>query len=235
MFEPIVSTVVSRLDRAVRRVGPGVVLPGLAAAGLLFAPVAVEAQERGPGPSAGTVSVDARGGIAIPVAEMDALAQTGASVGGGVAFHLSRHLALRADAEYQLLTGARTSDGVLFADMNSLNVTGGLEVHFLSGETPWTGTLSLGGGISTLVTEDTTDDGTVAPVDSDLTNVALRGGSKLGYQVSDQVDVYLEPAVYLDIFERDETRSFAAASTDVSPFDVGWVVPVQLGVRFKLQ
>lgn len=235
MFETLVSNVVSRSDRAARRVGPGAVLPGLAAAALLFAPGALGAQNAELGPTAGTVSVDVRGGGAIPLDELDALAQTGASFGGGVALHLSRHLALRADAEYQLLTGARTSDGVLFADMTSLNLTGGLEVHFLSPDTRWTGTLSLGAGISTLETEATTDEGTVAPVNADLTNLAFRGGTKLGYQLSGQVDVYLEPAVYLTVFDRDETRAFAIATGDVAPFDVGWTIPLQAGVRFRLQ
>jgi hypothetical protein len=234
MLELIVDNVESRPGRVARGV-PGIVLPGLAAAALLFGPAALQAQDGDVGPSAGTVSVDVRGGVAIPVAEMDALAQTGASFGGGVALHLSRRVALRADGEYQLLTGARTSDGVLFADMNSLNVTGGLEVHFLDPKTRWTGTLSLGAGISTLETEATTDDGTAAPVDADLTHLALRGGSKLGYQVSDRVDIYLEPAVYLATFDRDETRPFAAVTGDVTPFDVGWTIPLQAGVRFHLR
>ncbi len=235
MFEPIVSDVTRQVDRAARRLGPGVVLPGLAAAALLFGPLALEAQDVATVPSGGTVSADVRGGIAVPVAEMDALAQTGASFGGGVAIHLTRRVALRADGEYQLLTGARTSDGVLFADMSSLAVTGGLEVHFLDPETRWTGALAIGAGISTLETEDTTDDGTAAPVSADLTNFAFRGGTKLGYRASDRLDIYLEPAVYLMAFNRDDTQSFGAATADVTPFDVSWTIPVQAGVRFYLQ
>lgn len=234
MLEPTVSNVVSRLERVARGL-PGVVLPGLAAAALFLGPVALDAQDGVPGPSAGSVSLDVRGGLVIPVAEMDAIAQTGGSFGGGVAVHLSRRVAFRADGEYRLLTGARTRDGVLLADMNSLAVTGGLEVHFIDPGTRWTGTLSLGAGIATLETEDTTDDGTAAPVDADLTNVAFRGGSKLGYQVSDRLALYLEPAVYLVTFDRDETRAFDAVTGDVSPFDVGWTIPLQAGVRFHLQ
>lgn len=234
MHQPIASYVVSRPESAARGL-PGLVLAGLAAAALLAGPVALEAQDDAPGPSAGTVSVDARGGLAIPVAEMDALAQTGASFGGGVAIHLSRRVALRADGEYQSLTGARTSDGVLFADMSSLTATGGIEVHFLDPETRWTGSLSLGAGISTLETDDTTDDGTAAPVGADLTNLAFRGGTKLGYQVGDRIDLYLEPAVYLVALDRDDTRPFAAVTGDVSAFDVGWRIPLQAGVRFHLR
>lgn len=234
MLEPIVSNVASRLERAAREV-TGAILPALAAAALLFGPAALDAQDADLGPAAGALSVDARGGVAIPVAEMDAVAQTGASFGGGVALHLSRRVALRADAEYQLLTGARTSDGVLFADMSSLNLTGGLEVHFIDPATRWTGTLAFGAGISTLDTEGTTDDGTAAPVDADLTNLAFRGGSQLGYQVSDRLGVYLEPAVYLVAFDRDETRPFGTATDDVSAFDVTWTIPLQAGVRVHLQ
>lgn len=234
MLEPIADNVTSQLDRAARRLGAGIVLPALAAAALLFGPAALEAQDADLGPSSGTVSVDARAGLAIPAAELDAVAQTGASFGGGLAIHLTRQVALRADAEYQLLTGALTGDGVLFADMSSLNLTGGLEIHFLDPETRWTGTLSLGAGISTFETEATNDDGAAAPVDTDLTNLAFRGGSKLGYQLNEQLDLYLEPAVYLVTFDRDETRPFDTVSGDVTPFDVGWTIPLQVGVRLRL-
>lgn len=237
MFEPPVSTVVSQVDRAVRRVGQGAALPGLVAVTLLIAPIALEAQDDA-GPEAGTVSVDARGGLAIPIADLDEIAQTGASFGGGVAIHLTRQVALRADAEYQLLSGDRTPppEDLLFADVTSLVVTGGMEVHFLDPGTRWTGALSLGAGISTFDTDDTTDDGASAPVDLDnLTNLAFRGGTKLGYQVTERLDLYLEPAVYLVVFDREDTQPFGAVSGHVSAFDVGWTIPLQAGVRLHLR
>lgn len=235
MFEPLVSTVVSQVDRAVRRVGQRSALPGLVAAALLLAPIALEAQDD-TGPEAGTVSVDARGGLAIPIADLDEIAQTGASFGGGVAIHLTRQVALRADAEYQILSGDRTPppENLLFADMNSLIATGGIEIHFLDPGTRWTGALSLGAGISTFDTDDTTDEGTAAPVSlDDLTNLAFRSGTKLGYQVTDRLDIYLEPAVYLTVFDREDTQLFDAASGNVSAFDVGWTIPVQAGARLR--
>lgn len=210
----------------------------LAAVGMLLGPpAALEAQDDDTAPEAGTVSFDPRAGVAVPLADLDEILQTGASIGGGVAIHLSRQVALRADAEYQMFTGARTPspENLLFADVNSLNLTGGLDIHFLDPETRWTGSLSLGAGISTLETDETTDDGDPAPVSADLTNLALRTGTKLGYAATDQIDIYLEPAVYLSVLERDETRPFAAMSDHVTPFDVAWVLPIQAGVRIRLR
>lgn len=239
MFSTTVSPARRQSRSSAARSASGAALAAVVAAALVGAPTALEAQaddwERGPSP--GTISVDPRAGLAIPVADLDELAQTGASFGGGVALHMSRRIALRADAELQLLTGARTPppENLLFADMTSLNLTGGLEVNLLEPDTRWTGSLSLGAGISTLETEDTTDDGAAPPVAADLTNFALRGGMRLGHQVGERLDVYLEPAVYLVVLDRDETRAFDAASAHVRPFDVGWTIPLQAGVRFHFR
>lgn len=237
MFSTNVSRDRSETRPSARRSGAAIVLAAFAAAALVAGPAALQAQDDDGGPSAGTISVDPRAGLAIPLADLDEITQTGASFGGGVALHLSRRVALRADGEFQFLTGARTPppENLLFADMTSLNLTGGLEVHLFEPGTRWTGSVSLGAGISTLDTEDTTDDGGPAPVTSDLTNLAFRGGMKLGHRVGERIDLYLEPAVYLVALERDETRAFAATSDHVRPFDVAWTIPLQLGVRFHLR
>lgn len=227
-------TLVSDVRNAVSRIEPGIAVPGLIAAALLAAPLGLAAQDDD-GPAAGSVSVDARAGMVAPAADLDDVAQTGASFGGGVAVHLTPRVALRGDVAYQLFSGDTDSDGVEFADMKTLAATGGVEFLFLSPETRWTGSLSLGAGISTLETDDTLDDGSAAPVSADLTSLAVRSGLKLGYRAGERIDVYVQPGVYLVAFDRADTAPFAAASGDVEPFDVGWTIPLQAGVTFHLQ
>lgn len=242
MFEPHVSTLASHLDRAARSAGPGAVLPGLVAAGLLLAPVALDAQDDDPlGPSTGSVSVTARGGVGIPVDahQLNAITRTGGSVGGGVSFHVSPVLALTADVDYQLLQGKdevlSTGTRVPFPDMDVLHATGGLEVHFTSPETRWTGVLSFGGGISNLNMAEATDDGSPPPgnlSDVDLTGASFRAGAELGYRATDAATVFVEPGVYLLAVDREETRKISDNAPHLNdPFDVAWIIPLQAGVR----
>lgn len=239
MLEPIVSDIVSRLDHAARRLS-GAVLPGLAAAALIFGPAALEAQDDGSAPAPGSVSVTARGGLAIPVDvhQLNAITKTGGSFGGGVSFHVSPRLALAGDVDYQLLQGKVDDDtGTPFPDMDVLNATAGLEVYFVSPETRWTGILSLGAGISNLKMEATTDDGSPPPgslSDVDLTGAAFRAGAELGYQATDGVNVFVEPGVYLLALDREETRTIADNTPHLdNPFDVAWIIPLQAGVRLS--
>lgn len=239
MPEPVVSNAASQPDRAARRL-PGVILSGIAAVALLFGPVALEAQDDDPGPSSGSVSLTAKGGLAIPVDvhQLNALTETGASFGGGVSFHLSPRLALAGDVGYQLLQG-RVDDetGTPFPDMDVLHATAGLEVYFVSPETRWSGILSLGGGISNLDMAETTDDGSPPPgslSDVDLTGPSFRAAVELGYQATEGVNVFVEPGVQLLAVDRDETRAIADNAPHLDdPFDVAWIIPLQAGVRLS--
>lgn len=202
-----------------------------AAAFALWIAVSPDLHAQEAGPTGGSVSVDARGGLVIPVDQLDVITQTGASFGGGVAFHVTDRLALRGDVEYRMLSGDSDSEGTEFADMTSLAATGGIEVHFVSPETRWTGSVSFGAGISTLETDPLLDDGSDPPAAADLTGVGFRGGTKLGYRATERVTLYLEPAVYLSVFNRPDTQGLADASPDVQTFDTTWDIPVQAGVR----
>lgn len=237
MFEPFVSNVVSRLDRAARRVGPGAVLPGLAAAALLFAPLALEAQDDDLAPGAGTLSVSARGGLGIPVdaSSFDGFTRTGGSFGADLSLLLSRSLAITASGDVQLLEDDTDRAGVRWADMRLVHVTGGPEFHFTSPETRWTGTLFVGAGITKIDQSGTLDDGTSAPASLENTGLTFRAATKLGYRAAEGVTLFLEPGVYLATLDRASTSELAAVSGAIGAFDTGWTIPLQAGVRFDLR
>lgn len=214
-------------------------LPALLAAGLTLAPATGAEAQDAAAPTAGTVSFDVRGGVALPAGEqsLGAVTKTGASFGGGVSIHLTPSVALAGGVDYQLLSGELDSGGTLFPDMTLLHATGGLEFHFLEPETPWTGSLFVGAGISNMQTADELDGPTTQPVPVavDLTGLSFRGAVKMGYRPAPGVTLYLEPGAYLMTLDRQHTVDFAAASADVpGAFDVGWVIPVQAGVSFQL-
>lgn len=229
-------TLARNVRTAVPEVGPGLVLSGLAAAALLSAPAGLGAQQE-VAPGGGSISFDARAGAVVPVDEfMDETTDTGASFGGGAALHLSRHLALRGDVEYQDLSGGTDDAGTRFPDMTLFHATGGVEVHFNSPETRWTGSLSLGGGMTTLETDATLDGGAASPVSADFSKPSFRGGMKLAYRATHRLDVYFEPAIYLLTFDREDTAAFNAVSEDiVGNKSSGWVLPLQVGLRYRLR
>lgn len=215
--------------------GAAILTGALAVLSLWAAPAGLTAQETGP--EAGTVSLDAKGGVGIPVDSdgLDAILKTGASFGGGVSVHVTRAVALTADVTYQIMEGDVDAAGIPFPDMDILHATGGVEVHFLDPETRWTGAVSVGAGISNLDTSEALTGGAPSPLDVSVTNLSFRGGAQLGYQASSMVDVFLEPGVYLIALDREDTRVFSDASVELDePFDVGWIIPIEAGLRVKL-
>lgn len=238
MLEPIVSDIVSRLDRAARTLS-GAVLPGLAAAALIFGPVALEAQDDGFAPASGSVSLTVRGGLGVPVgdsASFGGIAKTGGSAGAELALHLSENLAITAGSDVQFLEGATDAAGVKWSDLRMIHVTAGPEFQFFSPETRWVGTLGVGAGITRLDMSETLDDGSAAPEAIEHTGLTFRGAAKLGYRVAESATLFLEPGVYLVTTDRAVTSELVDDSgAIVDSFDVGWTIPLQVGVRFHFQ
>lgn len=214
--------------------------PGLAAAGLLVAPLALGAQNADLAPDPGTISLTARGGLTIPVdsSSLDAITKSGGSFGGGISVHLTPAVALAGDIDYQLLEGDVDASGTKFPDFSALHATGGLEFHLLAPDTRWRGVLSVGAGVTNLEMNSRVDDGSLPPGDLrsvDIWNVSFRGGAELGYQFSRRINAFVEPAVYLVTLDRNDTQDIVDSSPAlVDAFDVGWLIPVQAGVRVRI-
>lgn len=189
------------------------------------------------GPGANTFSLDVGGGLVTGLSDLDEITDAGGSVGGGIAWHFTPRVGLQGAVDYQTLSGGEDEAGNLAPDMTLLHATGGLEVRFFDpdGDTRWNGTLDLGAGVSNLETDDRLDTGAPSPVTFDQTYLSFRGSTKLGYQATPSVNVYLEPKIYLVAADREDTAVFSTVFTGIRDFDTAWVLPVHAGVRITLR
>lgn len=197
------------------------------------------AQGAGPDHGPGTISFDLRGGVVPTASDFADVTEIGASAGGGVAVKLTRQVALQADVDYELFSGARVADGTLFPDVTVVQATGGLELQFMpddAADDHWTSTLEVGAGISRFETDETLDRGTASPVDIGHTGFVGRAATKLAYMAAPAVTVFLEPQIYVASMDRQATVQYQVGTADpeVGPFDVIWFFPVQGGMRLSL-
>lgn len=209
----------------------------LFAVALMTAMAPVELPAQGDVPAAGTVAFEVRGGVGLPLGtrSLDAVTEPGASLGGGVSVHLTRHVALSGKVDYQLLREDERDAGVRVPGMDILTLTGGLAVRFVEPENPWWGALFLGGGVSQLKTDETLSDGSAAPVLLDATALTFRGGLELGYRPFPSVDLFVEPSVLLMTLDENLTEPYSVVAPALQePFELGWVLPLHAGVRIGL-
>lgn len=192
------------------------------------------------GPQPGGFGFDAGAGVAIPAGQLGEVVDAGASLGGGVTYHLDRRFGLWGAVDVQWMAGAEDDLGTVFPDMRilhagvggELNVFGGYDLRDDPHPRPFVTTLRLGLGFTDFATESTLDGGADSPVDYDAMDLSFQGGLTAGWQASPRVKVYLGSTVHMALTEREETAAFAALSPEVDTFDVAWLVPLHAGVRF---
>jgi hypothetical protein len=209
-----------------------------AAVAALLATSGLSAQDDGaPGPTANSLSLDVGGGVVTPISALDEITDAGGSAGAGIAWHISPRIGLQGAVDYQTLSGGEDEAGNLAPDMTLLHATGGIEVRFFDpdGENPWNGTLNVGAGISNMEAAENLDTGAASPITFDQTYLSFRGSTKLGYQATSSVNVFLEPKIYLVATDREDTAVFSTAFTGVRDFDTAWLIPVHAGVRITLR
>lgn len=233
-MQPVTTVITSAGRRAALAVA-------CAAALLLAHPAAATAQaDPSVGPQPGGFGLDASAGVALPAGELANVLDAGASLAGGVTYHLDRRFGIWAGADLQWMAGATDAAGTVFPDMRvlhaalggELNVFGGYDLRDDPDPQPFVTTLRLGVGLTDFSTEEALDGGAPSPVTFDPTELSFHGGLTAGWQATPRVKVYLGSVAHLAITDRAETSAYAALSPEVGTFDTAWVVPVRAGVRF---
>lgn len=224
--------------RGWRRAG----LPAACAAALLFAVPAAAAAQADPavGPQPGGFGFDASAGVAIPSGELSNVVDAGASLAGGVTYHVDRRFGVWGDVDLQWMAGATDDVGTTFPDMRmlhaalggELNVFGGYDLRDDPHPQPFITTLRVGIGLTDFSTEETLDGGAPSPVDFDPTELSFQGALAAGWQATPRVKVYVSSTVHMALTDRADTGAYAALSPQVETFDTAWVVPVRAGLRF---
>lgn len=191
------------------------------------------------------LSVDARGGIAVPFGDLGDLADVGPTVGIGVAYRVSPRLSVRADGDLDLYSGAdfgaASAAQPSAPDMTLWHYSGGLQYDVTEpGTERWNVAVNVGVG-ATIIDTDPFVDGPVENPETDEieadfneTYFTANGGVRFGYAVHERVDVYGGAQWYVTFADEEDTAVFSALSpTEVNAFDRAHSVPLTLGVKLK--
>jgi len=190
---------------------------------------------------AGTVSVDAHGGVALPLGTLNDLTTVGGAFGGGLAFHFHPNWAIRGDVSLSKLDNEFSEDGLtlLSPPVDLLYFGGGLEVNFtapLYQDLPLTFAANLGAGVTTFDVDETFDSSHPAN-GIDESYLTFTGGGQIGLIVyrgsSLDLNLFVKAQPSLILTDSTDMLAYAAslAVIDEEPFDHVWVLPLTGGVR----
>ena len=236
----------------------GTVLGAVAVLGLAFGnPLSAQAEDFGPDRE-GFIrysdifwSVDARGGISLPVGDLGDVADPGASLGAGWAYFLNPNFALRLDGNLDLWSGLDANEQSADAigespDILRFSYFGGFEVHVTDPAEPGVQfSLNAGAGGVTFNSDqfgvDNFDATIPAPSPGASTSnasfqdtyFALKGGARLGVTLSEIVGLFLSGEAHWMFLDDNDTAALAAFYGQ-QPFDSGWAIPIQGGLRINV-
>ncbi len=160
-------------------------LPTVALVAALGVPSLAQAQ--------GQWSVQGRAGIAIPAGDLSDVQDLGPSFGAGAAYWFRDRLAVRADLDVDLLSGADNPLGGEFEDITLYHYNAGVEYDLMPpGQSQWKVHANAGIGATTSDSDAASE-----------TDFSLNGGAKVGYAVTPRVHVFGGARAYV-IFA-DET------------------------------
>jgi hypothetical protein len=180
-------------------------------------------------PATGKISVDLRGGVAIPAGNMATITSVGGLAGASAMWNFHPNWAIRADFDYMQLDDGTDSNGVVLSPPQDLMFLGGsFEVNFNGPRLqtmPFTFMLNLGAGVMNMKVDDTFDPGNPAN-GFDQTYLTFQGGAKIGYQLKPWLNLFVNGTAYFMVMDANDTLVFLNPS-----FDTGWIIPVTAGVR----
>lgn len=205
---------------------------GLTAVLLVAAPAALNAQD------ASTFSVDARGGVEIPVSDLADVADLGPTGGVSARYRVHPRVDLRIDGELGLLYGLEGDQPT--PDVELWRALAGANVRILGAGSPVDISAHALGGLTSYNTavfpQVVFDPGTGDPVgDFAETYPTVAGGLELAYPVFSSMDLsgdlFLRGSWTMMFTDEDDTDIFGEIRDGVGGFDQGTTVPVTLGLK----
>ena len=181
-------------------------------------------------PATGKLSVDLRGGVAIPAGDLADITNIGGTAGASLLWNFHPNWALRADFDYMKLDDGTDDFGILLSPpLDHMFFGGSIEVNFDGPRLqsyPITFMLNVGAGAMNMKVDDTFSPGHPAN-EFDHTYFAFQGGMKIGYQVRPWINLFVNGTTYLTLVKSGDTSVFPLSDT----FDHTWLFPVTAGVR----
>lgn len=185
------------------------------------------------------VQLDFRGGVSIPAGDLSTFVDPSPGFTIGVNVPVTERVSLRFDGGADIYSGGEV-DGSLIAsdgpDMSIARFMGGAAFHLVEAtdESPFLVDANLGAGIGVLTAgrrEFSLADGGVAIVDMTSAYFAGEGGLLLGYQIADQVDVFVSGQAILTLADEEDTAELGQLTTEGAPESL-WSLPISAGLRF---
>lgn len=185
-------------------------------------------------------SFEARGGMAVPFDDTRSLWEAGPTFGGALIYWVNPQVGLRATGAVDLLSGKSAADVSGDADVPDMTIfsyTGGVEFAALPEQEDLSLSFIVGAGAASVSTDDYPaglDE--PEPTESSLseTYVTVNAGTKLGYAVHDQVDIFVGGQVNYVITDEEDFRVLRQLDADNPEGDLLnelWVVPVTAGIE----
>jgi hypothetical protein len=184
-------------------------------------------------------SFKGEGGIAIPVSDLNDFQKVGATFGIGAAYWFTPRIAVRVDGDVGLLQGDDLAGGVEAPNLTLWHYNGGLELRLTDPRrSPLEGTVNAGAGATTMTTENRVvtlpDGGTFDGNDFTETYFTANGGLQVGYDVSPNVNIFVNGQVYLIATSEDDTAAFEVLDPGIQRFSEAWSIPLTAGLRIKI-
>lgn len=181
-------------------------------------------------------SVEARGGVAIPVGDLGDVADPGVTLGAGLAYFLNPRFALRIDGNVDFL---QAKDGVSGApDIFVFHYLGGFEVHVTDpANSRGLVALSAAAGGVTFDSDDFSftrpDQSQVIGASYDDTYFTINGGIRLGLNASEIVSLFASGRFDV-MFGQEEDSQFIAELAGVQRFGTTISIPIEGGIRINV-
>jgi len=159
------------------------------------------------------VSIEVRGGINVPTFDIADVADPGPSFGVGIEIPVAERLSIMADADFGFHSGADLPAGGSGPDVDVYHYIAKLAYEVISPERGrWSLRINAGAGAMTFKIDG---------VSGSFTYPAINVGAKLGYNVSENLNLFLSPQG--DIAFSDENE-IGTNNAWVWPFAVGAAV-----------
>jgi hypothetical protein len=203
-------------------------------------PRSAHAQEVGP--QAGPWTLEASGGIAVPVASLKDLEKAGPAAGLGLAYWFTPRAAVRVDGSADFLKGRSASDAGMLAavpDMTLWNFLGGVELRITPPDaSAFDLTADFEVGATSMHSKDSpvfADNGYAGPNFSH-TFATGQVGLRAAYWVSPRLDLFVDGQARLIGTSNGATRELVPFSTNVDPggFEGALVFPIEAGLKLVI-
>lgn len=182
-----------------------------------------------------TFDLEARGGVAFPVADLKEYADPGGTAGLGAALWLNDHVALRLDGDVVVFDGKVLEAEPDTPDMNLWHFGAGVEFDVVGRADTETWTLEANAGAGGTVVDTNafgnTDGGVVDDVTQTFPNV--NAGFEVGRQVGEDFLITVGSQLFYTFLDDDELEGLSSLRP-LETLDDGISIPLTLSIRWDL-